>query len=181
MRAGDEASAIEVRYPQAGDGAAVHRLIARCPPLDPNSTYCNLLQCTHFAATCVLAERGQQVVGFISAYRLPQRPQTLFVWQVAVDPSARHRGLGLRMLSTLLGGSGCNGVTELETTITPDNAASWRLFRALARALNTKLIERPMFDRERHFGGQHASEMLAHIGPFQSAFMKQADVPRRTA
>ena len=44
------------------DGLAVNRLIASCPPLDTNSTYCNFLQCLHFAETSVLAEKDGKVV-----------------------------------------------------------------------------------------------------------------------
>ncbi|MBD4807723.1 diaminobutyrate acetyltransferase, partial [Xanthomonas citri pv. citri] len=37
------------RTPAVTDGPSVTELIAQCLPLDPNSAYCNLLQCTHFA------------------------------------------------------------------------------------------------------------------------------------
>ncbi len=155
-----------LRAPTAEDGKAVHDLIARCPPLDGNSLYCNLLQCSHFADTCVLAEVDGQIAGFISAYRLPRRPATLFVWQVAVSGPARGRGLARRMLLELLAREACAGVDTLETTITPDNRASWSLFTSLARALAAPLTQATMFDRERHFQGGHASEMLVRIGPF---------------
>src|SRR3546814_7090005 len=49
------------RNPVAEDAQAIHDLIAACPPLDTNSLYCNLLQCTHFAETCVLAERDGEI------------------------------------------------------------------------------------------------------------------------
>ena len=46
---------LTITAPDATDGVAVHDLVQRCPPLDSNSLYCNLLQCTHFAATSALA------------------------------------------------------------------------------------------------------------------------------
>src|SRR3546814_20772399 len=64
------------------------------PILDTNSLYCNLLQCTHFAETCVLAERDGEISGWISGYRLVHDPEAMFVWQVAVHERARGRGLG---------------------------------------------------------------------------------------
>jgi hypothetical protein len=45
-----------LREPGAADGPALHALVEQCPPLDPNSRYCNLLQITHFAGTAVVAE-----------------------------------------------------------------------------------------------------------------------------
>ncbi|MDA3870409.1 MAG: diaminobutyrate acetyltransferase, partial [Gammaproteobacteria bacterium] len=89
---------IELRKPISTDGAAVHRLISQCPPLDTNSMYCNLLQCTHFADTSVAAVQENELVGFVSGYIVPQRADTLFVWQVAVGDKARGQGLAGRML-----------------------------------------------------------------------------------
>src|SRR3546814_5243060 len=106
-------------------------LVARCHPLDTNSVYCNLLQCSDFADTAIAAENAQgELVGFISGYRPPARPDTLFVWQVAVDSSMRGQGLALRMLLALTARVAReHDVRFMETTISPDNAASQALFK----------------------------------------------------
>ncbi|WP_237055518.1 diaminobutyrate acetyltransferase [Microbulbifer sediminum] len=155
-----------LRRPVSEDGADVHRLIQRCPPLDENSVYCNLLQTSHFADTSVAAEVAGELAGFVSGYLVPSRPDTLFIWQVAVAEEGRGQGLAGRMIREILGREACAQVRYLETTITPDNEASWALFRGLARKLGTECNESVMFDRERHFHGQHDSEMLLRIGPF---------------
>lgn len=158
--------AIELLVPTPEMGAAVASLVARCPPLDTNSTYCNLLQCTHFAQTSVAAILNGELVGFISGYRVPARPDTLFVWQVAVSEQARGQHLASRMLRHLLNRPGNQDLTRLETTITSSNGASWSLFRGLARQLEAPLASQPIFERQRHFAGQHDTEMLVTIGPF---------------
>jgi L-2,4-diaminobutyric acid acetyltransferase len=159
-----------LRSPAPHDGPAVHDLIAACPPLDTNSLYCNLLQCSHFADTCVVATANHETepVGFVSGYIPPGDPFTLFVWQVAIAPAARGQGLGKRMLLELLARSACRAVTQLHTTITPDNRASWRLFASLARHLNAPLQSHPHFDRDTHFAGRHEAELLVVIGPFNA-------------
>ncbi|WP_366935614.1 GNAT family N-acetyltransferase, partial [uncultured Microbulbifer sp.] len=91
---------------------------------------------------------------------------TLFIWQVAVAEQGRGLGLAGRMLREILARPACAEVRYLETTITPDNAASWALFRSLARKLDANCVDTVMFDRERHFKGRHDSEMLLRIGPF---------------
>lgn len=53
----------------------------------------------------------------------------------------------------------------LETTITPDNEASWALFRSFARDFGAAVEESVLFSRERHFGGSHDDEVLLRIGP----------------
>lgn len=160
-----EAGEIVLRRPGARDGPYVSQLIASSPPLDVNSAYCNLLQCTDFAGTCVLAERGDDVVGWISSYRPPSAPESLFVWQVAVAPQARGEGLALRMLDELLARPSVAGAAMLATTITEANAASWALFEAFARKHGARLERSLRFERETHFAGAHDTEWEARISP----------------
>lgn len=160
-------SEIQLRVPVSEDGLALHRLVAACPPLDPNSAYCNLLHCTHFANTSVAAVRAGELLGFISAYRLPDSPQTLFVWQVAVAPAGRGQGLAGRMLDHILARAALHEVRYLETTVTAANRASWALFESAALRWGAALQRLPGFDQDRHFGGVHASECLVRIGPLE--------------
>ena len=160
---------LTLRKPVATDGMAVHRLVDRIPELDDNSSYCNLLQCSHFADSSVIALCGDEVAGFISGYPLPQSPDTLFIWQVAVSPESRGMGLASAMLSEILARPSSTQLRFLETTITEDNAASWALFTGLARRCSARLERHIMFDRQQHFADEHASELLARIGPFGDA------------
>lgn len=153
------------RAPVSEDGASVHNLIAHCPPLDGNSLYCNLLQCTHFANTSVAAELDGELCGFVSGYLIPERSDILFIWQVAVSRQARGLGLATQMIRQILLRNRNEQINYLETSITPENAASWALFQGLARDLDADCEESVLFDRERHFNGLHDSEMLLRIGP----------------
>lgn len=174
LPSGPEASRGEVdsnfsfRSPLASDGPAVTALIAACPPLDRNSRYCNLIQCTHFAAHCVVAERNGRIVGWISGHRPPSDPNAFFVWQVAVSTEARGQGLASQMIDELLSRPAQRGVTSLITTVTEDNGASWGLFRRLARERGAGLERSVAFEREAHFAGVHPTEFQARIGPLQN-------------
>ena len=155
-----------LRRPTAADGGPVNALIAACAPLDTNSLYCNLLQCDHFAETCVVAELDGEIVGWISGYIPPNEPDTLFVWQVAVGEAGRGRGLAKRMLDAILERTVCADVDRVKTTITKDNAASWGLFTSFADGRAAPLIRAPHYTRDAHFGGRAATEHLVRIGPF---------------
>ncbi len=157
---------IELRIPTLSDGMDVYRLVERCPPLDANSSYCNILQCGHFAQTSVAAEMNGEIVGFISAYKKPDQANTLFIWQVAVDEKARGQGLASKMLLHILQRPHCESVNHLETTITEDNKGSWALFERLAKTLSTELNSSIWLEKQKHFDGQHESEALVVIGPF---------------
>lgn len=160
---------IEMRPPESEDGPSIHALIARCPPLDPNSIYCNLLQASHFASTCVVAEHEGQIVGWVSGYVRPDAQDHYFLWQVAVDASMRGQNLAKRMIRSILERKGLAHVRYMNTTITPDNEASWRLFRSVADELGGAFQDRPHFLEDTHFAGQHATENMVTIGPFNCA------------
>lgn len=158
--------AATIRRPRPEDGSAVWQLIAGTASLDDNSMYCNLLQCSHFAATCALAEADGQVIGWVSGYIPPETPDTYFVWQVCVAEAARGRGLARQLVDAVLARPACAPVCKLQSTITDDNAASWALFDSIARSRESGLARQPHFDSDAHFGGRHATEHLVTIGPF---------------
>lgn len=164
-RSYDYANPVTLRYPTKDDATGIHSLISQCPPLDLNSLYTYLLLAEHFTATCIVAKVDDVALGFVSAYTPPMRPDVLFIWQVAVHEQARGRGLGKQMLQALLQRSALSGVRYLETTVSPGNAASRRMFEQLARDLNAAVSETALFDKTM-FGPQvHDDEPLLRIGP----------------
>ncbi|CUH39465.1 L-2,4-diaminobutyric acid acetyltransferase [Jannaschia seosinensis] len=165
---------ITFRKPVSEDGAAIWELVRACKPLDENSMYCNLIQCDHFADTCILAELAGEPVGWISGYIRPDEPETLFVWQVAVSELARGRGLGSKMLRNLLAREECAGVSRMQTTITRDNEASWALFSRFAEKVGGDLEDEPHFKRDDHFDGAHATEHMVTITLTEDGEMQSA-------
>lgn len=166
-------TSLTLRAPALTDGMDVHRLIEHSPPLDTNSSYCNLLQCSHFSGTSVIAKTNGSPVGFISGYLIPERPDTLFVWQVAVAKQARGQRLAAKMLSHILARPHCSNVCYIETSITEDNQASLSVFKGLAKALDADITSTPWMEKERHFSGQHDSEPLVRVGPFTHSAVQE--------
>ena len=156
---------VAYRKPSLGEGKNIHALVGSCRPLDLNSPYAYMILCAHFADTCVVAEEHGRVVGFVSAYLKPGRPDTAFVWQVAVSETVRGRGVGSRMLAELAGRPSCSKVTAIETTIGPSNRASWALFQSFAKKLGAAMSRQDFFCVE-DFGDEgHEAEILLRIGP----------------
>lgn len=150
------------------DGARIWRLIGETSALDDNSLYCNLLQATHFSATCAIAEKDGQVIGWLSGYIPPEHPDTYFVWQICVSDAARGQGLGYRLIADVLARPTCQAVSTLQCTITADNEPSWALFRGVASRLNAQMRQIELFEKDAHFAGLHDSELAVSIGPFRS-------------
>ncbi|MPZ21267.1 MAG: diaminobutyrate acetyltransferase [Luteitalea sp.] len=157
---------VSYRAPRLADATQVHALVDACKPLDLNSVYAYMLLCTHFADTCAIAEQDGRPVGLVSGYLEPSTSGVLFIWQVAVSPTVRGRGVAKRLLEEVLDRPACRHVHHLETTITPSNEASWSLFRAFARDRNTNFHDSTLFRSEDFGTDDHEEEQLVRIGPF---------------
>ncbi|QEU75143.1 diaminobutyrate acetyltransferase [Streptomyces nitrosporeus] len=150
------------------DGAAIWRIARDSEVLDLNSSYSYLLWCRDFAATSVVArdEKGEPVA-FVTGYFRPDRPGTLVVWQVAVDHAHRGRGLAAELLDALTSRVAAErGLDAVETTVTPDNTASDRLFTSYAQRHDVPLEREVLFDGGLFPEGTHLPEVLYRIGPF---------------
>lgn len=156
------------RKPTVEDGPSIYDLVNRSKPLDVNSRYLYLLQCSHFANTCAVAESDGSVQAFISAYVLPDTPDTLFVWQVAVDASLRGQGVAGRLLAHLLDRPHLAGIRFVEATVNPSNNASKNLFASLARKHNCDITESMLFEAALFGADAHESEILLRVGPIKS-------------
>lgn len=154
--------------PTAGDGYEIHRLVSNSPPLDVNSVYSYYLLCEHFSETCVVAEHNNTVSGFLSAYRIPKRSDTLFVWQVVVSKALRGRHIASRMLDELLSRFDVDAVHYVESTVNPGNIASRGLFERLAQQHGSTLQQKTFLEAAA-FGPatEHESEILLRI-PLQT-------------
>ena len=155
-----------LRKPEVADGAKIFALVSSCQPLDVNSEYCYLLLCHHFADTCVVAEEEGRILAFLSGYLPPSDGEVFFVWQVAIDPSMRGRGIGKRLVREALQRPALTKCRFLETTITPSNEASRRLFVSLARDLAARCTVSSCFSGEDFGHEEHEAEHLFRIGPF---------------
>jgi diaminobutyrate acetyltransferase len=155
--------ALAMRSPTLEDGATMWRIAAESKVLDLNSSYAYLLWCRDFARSSVVATVDGEPVGFVTGFIRPDRPDTLMVWQVAVDSDFRGRGLAKRMLDHLVDRLASESVTWLETTVTPDNQASARLFASFADARDAQLVREPGFAAEL-FPDGHETEVLFRIG-----------------
>ncbi|GAB3461178.1 diaminobutyrate acetyltransferase [Actinophytocola sediminis] len=153
--------------PSTRDGASIWRIARDSRKLDLNSSYAYLMWCHDFADTSAVARVDDDVVGFVIGYRRPTRPDTVVVWQIAVDSSQRGRGTAGALLDALVGRLFEQGVRHLETTITPDNDASNALFASLARRWGATMDRAGTFDAGQ-FPDEHESEIRFRIGPFRA-------------
>ena len=159
--------------PNKNDGIYLYDLVSQCPPLDLNSLYAYHLVARHFYDTSVVVRKSQTraPAGMVSAYLLPENRETLFIWQVAVSETMRGQGLAVQMLEHLLKRPALRHIKYIETTISPSNLASQKLFHHITRKLSSEITESD-FLKEDDFKSlcnvneaSHEEEKLFRIGP----------------
>jgi len=158
---------LHFRKPKKEDGAAIWQLIKQTGNMDLNSSYSYLMWCQLFSGTSIVAVRQKEeetIVGFISGYLEQDKPDTLFIWQVAVDQSERGEGIATKMVFQLLDRALCEDVQYIEATVSPSNTASQHLFKGLAKKLNTECIIGEFFSAEDFPESGHEDELLFTIG-----------------
>ncbi|GAA3885300.1 diaminobutyrate acetyltransferase [Streptomyces sedi] len=165
----EQGNELTLDTPQLADGAILWRIAKDSRVLDLNSSYSYLLWCRDYAGTSIVArDASGEPVGFITGYVRPDAPTTLLIWQVAVDHAQRGRGLAAAMLDALARRTGEElGVTTIETTVTPDNTASNRLFAAFAERHLASVRREVLFDSQVFPESGHQPEVLYRIGPIR--------------
>ncbi|MFJ3974202.1 diaminobutyrate acetyltransferase [Streptomyces sp. NPDC090021] len=160
-------SGLRIDSPGPHDGPALWQLAREAKTLDVNSVYSYLLWCRDFAGTsAVVRDRTGQAVGFVTGYVRPDAPSTLLIWQIAVAESVRGLGVAGALLDALsLRVATQHDIDCLETTITPGNVASERLFASYAERHGAQVEREVLFPAEQFPGYGHEPEVLHRVAP----------------
>jgi len=142
------------------------RIVKESKVLDVNSSYCYLMWSKYFNKTSIVAQHDDQVIGFISGFIQPESPDTLFIWQIAVEPSFRGRGLATKLIDQLLKQLRHENIRYLEATVTPSNLPSSNLFKGIAQKYETNCKIFECFSKEQFPDMSYEEEYTYRIGPF---------------
>ena len=160
---------VSYRHPVLEDGAMMWEMVQAIGTLELNTAYAYLLFAESFSETSLIADVEGSAVGFVLGFRLPEKPDNLFVWQVGVHPDFRGQGLARQMLDALCAMPANQDVHYLEASVTATNVPSRKLFESFARQRNVSCEVNPWLTREHFPGGNnppHEPEDRFRIGPF---------------
>lgn len=143
------------------------RIVEESKVLDVNSSYSYLMWSKYFNETSIVAESEDKVIGFVSGFIQPTSLDTLFVWQVAVDPDFRGLGLATKLIEQLLEQLRDDDVKYLEATVTPSNVPSSNLFKGIAEKQKTECTISECFSEDQFPDPSHEAELTYRVGPFK--------------
>ncbi len=127
--------------------------------LDLNSPYAYVMWAEYHSSTSLVAESEGELIGFVIGFRVPGAPDTVFVWQIAVDERARGTGIGGQLLDELVRRTGARAI---EATVTPRNHASAAMFRGLGTRHGSDVEESVAYE-EHLFPEGHEAEVRFRI------------------
>ena len=120
---------VSIRPVTGSDAELLRALAAACPPLDVHTPYTYWVLTRMFPGSCFIAFSGDTPVGFVTSVVADGKA---FLWQVGVLPAARGRGLSAALINAVSDHARTSGITAVETTVAPGNAASLAAFRSYA-------------------------------------------------
>src|SRR5699024_3967105 len=129
--------------------------------------YSYLMWGKYFNKTSIVAERDHELIGFITGFLQPNTPNTLFIWQIAVDSTHRGKGLASALIKNLLHQLKDHDVRLLEATVTPSNIPSSNLFKSIATSSEANCEISKCFLSEQFPESSHEDELTYRIGPLQ--------------
>lgn len=163
-------TSIIFREPLVSDADSIWNLVTSNKPLDENSKYLYILLCHQFSKTCVVAEYDSKIIGFISGFISPKNPDTLFIWQAAVNDEFRNKGIAKELTLKALSQTEPS-VRFVEATVTPSNKSSLKFLQNFASQLDANFTKTSLFSTEL-LGGDHEPEDLVRIGPIQKNLLE---------
>jgi L-2,4-diaminobutyric acid acetyltransferase len=155
---------ITFREPTNTDAALMWRVARESGVLEENSEYVYNMFCHFFPRACVVAEVDGEPAGFIAGLFPPEQPDTVFVWQIAVDHAFRGRRIARLMLAELIRRNSSD-IRYLEATVTPSNDSSRIAFEGFARACGAGCARTVLFPAHEFAGPADEDEVLFRIGP----------------
>lgn len=158
---------IHFRRPTENDGSEMYRIVQQSEVLDVNSPYSYLMWSKYFNKTSIVAVCENQIIGFVTGFIQPEDPNTLFIWQIAVDKHYRGHGLATKLIEQLLVRLREEEIIFLEATVTPSNIPSSKLFKGIAEKQKTNCAIFECFSKELFPDENHETEFTYRIGPLQ--------------
>lgn len=93
---------VNFRSPSYDDAKSIFEIAKRQCGLSANSEEFYHLAASHFFGTCVLGELKNDLYGFLLGYERPNRPGSIFVWQMLVVEGQPSREVFFKLLEQLI-------------------------------------------------------------------------------
>ncbi|GEM_PF-3598627 len=158
-------SAVEYRKASVEDAKEIHTIVKNTPGIDDNSLYYYSLWLKEFDQSNVVATQNNKIIAFLTAFRKPKDPETLFLWQLAAIPRHGVPDLGVRLAYHLIDYEIDNNLSGVEATIDLNNKSILYVMKKIEKKYNGKMLMEEYLSEDFLSGNDehHHSETLLKI------------------
>ena len=121
----------EIRKAREEDFIKIHNFVSSCGVLEKYPAHVYKIILRYFSDTCLIAEDGDKIAGFVSGFFSQREKHKYFLWQIGVDPALRGRGVGSSILKELEKRLGNKACRLIELSVDPENISSRKLFEKM--------------------------------------------------
>ncbi len=141
----------------------IRRFVRDCGSLGIHTLYSYWVLQEHFTPLCLVGEIEGAPAGLVTGIKSLSRENTAFLWQIAVHPAHRGKGLGRQLISAFAAEAKARGLRTIEFSIAPGNRASKACFQSCARSLGRPLEEIKALSLYDDLEGVSENEILYRI------------------
>lgn len=126
------------------DTDTLHALVVDMRPLTHHTWYTYWTELTCFGNSCfkACAPETDEIVGFVTSHPIRTTPELeWFCWQLGVCQAYRNQGIGTMLLEHVIQTAQTAGAAALQSTIEPNNTASFSTAQHAARQLGVEITK----------------------------------------
>lgn len=123
---------MDIRNCRETDVDKIRKFVKRSKPLDLHTVFTYWTLFKYFGDTCFVLEKEGRIIGFISSLLSSNQPDTLYLWQIGIDPDYRGNRYAEILLKRVVEAARAKDCKGLQVTIAHENRSSYRLFSRFA-------------------------------------------------
>jgi len=123
---------MDIRNCRETDVDEIRKFVKHSKPLDLHTAFTYWTLFKYFGDTCFVLEKKGRIIGFISGLLSSNQPNTLYLWQIGIDPDYRGNRYAEILLKRVVEAARAKDCKGLQITIAPENRSSYRLFSRFA-------------------------------------------------
>jgi L-2,4-diaminobutyric acid acetyltransferase len=123
---------MDIRNCRETDVDEIRKFVKHSKPLDLHTVFTYWTLFKYFGDTCFVLEKEGRIIGFISGLLCSNQPDTLYLWQIGIDPDYRGNRYAEILIKRVVAAARAKGCKGLQITIAPENRSSYRLFSRFA-------------------------------------------------
>lgn len=118
-----------IRNAKETDSVSVYEFVSGLSPLENYFEHVYKILLRYFGNSCFIAEKDEDIIGFVMGFKSQDDKNIFFIWQIGVDSDFQGQRIGSTLLKKVEKKAEEMNCKRIELTVDPENIPSQRLFQ----------------------------------------------------